>query len=83
MSNDDDTQYPITLELTVADASYLYWGLVSLEDGNSPMFLNKDVLQSVKTLRCYIDGEFNEAIDVAQEQWYLENMNHKWMRKLV
>ena len=77
MSNDDDTQYPVTLELTVADASYLYWGLVSLEDGNNPMFLNKDVLQAVKSLRCHIDSEFNEALDIEREQEYLENMNHK------
>ena len=72
---DEDNIHQITLGLTVANASYIYWGLVSLEDGNSPMFQNPEVIRSIKQLRGYIDMEFNDVLDIEREQAYLETYN--------
>ena len=72
---DEDNIYQIDLGLTVAEAGYIYWGLVSLEDGNSPMFQNPKVIRSIKDLRGYIDSAFNEVLDMEREQIYLETYN--------
>ena len=72
---DEDNIHQLTLGLTVADVSYIYWGLMALEDGNNPLFQNKEVLRSIKQLRGYIDMEFNDVLDIEREQAFLEKYN--------